>query len=318
MTNKKFAFTTKARIILNKILSPTGLHFETSTSLNAETDRLNKLKSNGHWQQEKYARGLYLDVDEYIKFLNKICFPYKDEFIRIPKEQDEDSSNNYYYNNEFFGTVDAEVLYSIIKCFKPKNIVEIGSGFSTRVMRLAVDQLPSGTQKPMAREVPVSEAPEDTHEGTRIICIDPQPRIDILNHADEHFAFCVENIEPAKIFNKIKRGDILFIDSSHWVATGNDVIFLFLEIIPQLPAGALIHIHDIFFPHDYPEEWVIKEGWGWNEQYLVHAFLMFNESFEILWPSHYMWIKHRDRLAEFFPTAVNDYRPSSLWIRKVK
>ncbi|MGI8893260.1 MAG: class I SAM-dependent methyltransferase, partial [Bacteroidia bacterium] len=163
-------------------------------------------------------------------------------------------------------------------------------------------------------ETPVPEA----LEGSRIVCIDPQPRVEILTHADEHFAFYVEDLDAGKILNKIKSGDILFIDSSHVVATGGDVNFLFLEILPQLPAGVFIHIHDIFFPFDYPEEWVINERWGWNEQYLVHAFLMFNDTFEIIWPSHYMWVKHKDKINKSFRPAVNNYKPSSLWIKKIR
>ncbi|MGI8891941.1 MAG: class I SAM-dependent methyltransferase, partial [Bacteroidia bacterium] len=200
----------------------------------------------------------------------------------------------------------------IIRSFKPQKIFEIGSGFSTRVMRLAVNHKSSTSDTNSKVPLP------DVFVSPRIICIDPQPRVDILEHADEHFAFYVENLSSDVILNKIKSGDILFIDSSHLVATGGDVNYLFLEILPQLPVGVLIHIHDIFFPFDYPEEWVMTERWGWNEQYLVHAFLMFNDTFEITWPSHYMWTKNNQKLNKYFQPPVSNYKPSSLWIKKIK
>jgi hypothetical protein len=314
MSSSGYSFTTKTRFFINKFIAPTGLELCTTTKEDSETDRLNKLKNKGHWQKEKYFRGLNIDESKYLNFLNEVCLPFKNEYDKFTKVINDPNANSYYLNNEFFGTVDAEVLYSIIRFYKPKNIFEIGSGFSTRVMRMAVDQLPSRTPVSEAPDTPVSEAPEDTW----IISIDPQPRIDILNHADEHFAFYVEDLDAGNILNKINNGDILFIDSSHIIATGNDVNYLFLEILPQLPAGIIIHIHDIFFPFDYPEEWLIDERWGWNEQYLVHAFLMFNDTFEIMWPSHYMWIKNSKKLSEFFRPPVNNYKPSSLWIKKIK
>ena len=297
MTGEEFSFTTQIRFLINRLLSPIGIQVSTSVKEKKEKKQLIKLKEKGHWKEQKYSKGLKIIEEKYFQFLNEICFPFQGEFLKFHKTNSTSDSNDYYLNNEFFSTIDAEVLYSIIRHFKPQNIIEVGSGFSTRLMRLAINE---------------------GNLETNIICIDPQPRVDILNHVDEHFALRVEDLETDKLLNKIKGGDILFIDSSHIVTTGGDVTLLFLEVLPELPAGVLVHIHDIYLPFDYPEDWVINERWGWNEQYLVQAFLMFNDSFEIIWPSHYMWIRHANSINEIFTQPVNNYKPSSLWIKKVK
>ena len=108
-------------------------------------------------------------------------------------------------------------------------------------------------------------------------------------------------LKLSKILDLLSAGDILFIDSSHTVTTGGDVPYLFLEILPRLNPGVLIHIHDIFLPFDYPEQWVL-EDWGWTEQYLVHAFLSYNQTFEILWPASYVWEHHRLISCASYPT----------------
>lgn len=297
MPEDRYSFTTRARFFLNKLLAPVGIEILTKTEENKKTAHFNKLKNKGHWQERKYFRGLNFNEEKYFHFLSEISLFFKGHPGKLPFNEDPDKDSLYYLNNKWFGSVDAEVLYTIIRNYKPQNIVEVGSGFSTRLMRKAIS---------------------DGDLKTKVICIDPQPRVDILEHANEHFALVVEDLSPDKILSKLKENDILFIDSSHEIATGGDVNYLFLEILPQLPAGVLIHIHDIFIPLDYPEEWVVHERWGWNEQYLVQTFLMYNDTFEIIWPSHYMWIVHNDKLHEIFRPPVNNYKPSSLWIKKIK
>lgn len=297
MADQEFSLTTKIRFLINKLLSPAGIYVSTNVKEEKEKEHLITLKNKGHWKEQKYLKGLNLKDGDYIKFIDEICIPFQGDFRKFPKEFVEKNSNNYYLNNEFFSNVDAEVLYSVIRHYKPQHVIEVGSGFSTRLMRLAIG---------------------DGNLSTKIVCIDPQPRVDILEHADEHFAFKVEDLPIGSIFGKMNPGDILFIDSSHIVSTGSDVNFLFLEILPDLPPGVLIQIHDVYFPFDYPEEWVVNEHWGWNEQYLVQAFLMFNDSFEIIWPSNYMMTSHYHKLRRSFLPFENNYKPSSLWIKKLK
>src|SRR5437867_4159179 len=99
---------------------------------------------------------------------------------------------------------------------------------------------------------------------------------------------------------------------------GNDVVFLYLEVLPRLREGVVIHIHDIFFPRQYPKEWIVDRRWAWSEQYLLQAFLGFNRSFEVLWFGSYMYWKHLERLKRMFPPppGLGDeegYFSSSFW-----
>jgi hypothetical protein len=110
--------------------------------------------------------------------------------------------------------------------------------------------------------------------------------------------------------------DILFIDSSHVLRIGSDVQYLFLEVLPRLAPGVLVHIHDIFMPAEYPREWVLTHGYFWTEQYLLQAFLTFNTSWEVIWAGSFMQLNHRESLACAFPQAVLDAMPGSFWIRR--
>lgn len=127
----------------------------------------------------------------------------------------------------------------------------------------------------------------------------------------------------------------VFIDSSHVVATGGDVVREYLDILPTLQSGVVVHVHDIFLPSDYPREAVLKDMCFWSEQYLLQAFLSFNSSFEVLWASSAMQTFHREALDAAFPRWKTSYRklpraqrrsvptmgrqriwPSSFWIRR--
>ncbi|ETW98279.1 MAG: hypothetical protein ETSY1_19350 [Candidatus Entotheonella factor] len=114
--------------------------------------------------------------------------------------------------------------------------------------------------------------------------------------------------------NQLRSGDVLFIDSSHEIGVGNDVIFLYLQLIPRLPQGTLIHIHDIFLPYDYPRSWVIDERWGFTEQYLVQALLTYSDAFEVIWASYYLQ-QTLPQFAIYFPHAQHR-TGKSLWLRK--
>src|SRR5208282_6319399 len=97
---------------------------------------------------------------------------------------------------------------------------------------------------------------------------------------------------------------------------GGDVPYLYLQVLPQLSPGVLIHVHDIFLPFEYPQEFVVKERWGWTEQYLLHALLMGNAGFEIIWPSCYMWQFHRAAVQDVICSERSFPPPSSFWMLK--
>ena len=118
-------------------------------------------------------------------------------------------------------------------------------------------------------------------------------------------------------FLSLEENDILFIDSSHVLRIGGDVRYEYLEILPRLNRGVIVHAHDIFCPAEYPRQWVLEHYHFWTEQYLLQAFLTFNDSFEVLWGSSYMHINHPDKLEAAFSSYGRDVEsPSSFWMRK--
>jgi hypothetical protein len=175
------------------------------------------------------------------------------------------NGHTFHYDNSMFGPGDAEALYSMIRHFKPRRIVEIGCGQSTLVAHFAIEDAVS----------------EDPNYHCRQICFEPfeNPWLDDLD-----VEVVRERIERSDIelFRSLSAGDIVFIDSSHVQRPMGDVEFEFLHILPILPKGVIVHVHDIFSPRDYPTKWLNEDRRLWTEQYLLEAFLSFNDEFEIL------------------------------------
>jgi hypothetical protein len=172
-----------------------------------------------------------------------------------------------------------------------------------------------------------------------LISIDPHPErvpSDGLGDLVTVIAKPVQHLET-RLFATLQPDDILFIDSSHVVGVGSDVTRVYLQILPALPPGVLVHVHDIFLPYDYPRDAVLRNLWFWSEQYLLQAFLSFNTEFEVLWSASALQSEHPDLLELFFPRWKHSYReipeakrrfiptrdhdhiwPSSFWIRRVQ
>jgi predicted O-methyltransferase YrrM len=234
---------------------------------------------------------------------------------------EEPSEHRYHYNNGYFEAVDAEVAYCMVRQFKPGRVVEIGTGYSTRVIAAAIQR----------------NAERDGIVG-KLISVDPYPERFSQNGWHE----MVEQVPKAvqdvdlDIFAQLESGDILFIDSSHVVGVGSDVVREYLEVLPRLKRGVVVHIHDIFLPSDYPQDAVLNRLWFWSEQYLLQAFLSFNREFEVLWGSSAMHLAYPWVLKQCFPKWRDSYKrmpeerrrfvpssdhehvwPSSFWMRRV-
>jgi predicted O-methyltransferase YrrM len=290
-----YALSTTIKNGLNAVLKAAGLEIGTTLKQRIEDGRLRKLQEKDHWGEPRYIQGLQIDETKCLEFLSQTCAPFKSEYEKFPQHAQPNTAE-FYLQNDWFGPVDAELLYSMVRSSRPRKIVEVGSGFSTRLIRMAI-----GHEKLQ----------------TRLTSIDPEPRIDIEKHADECIRKPVEDLDAPTIADSLDANDILFIDSSHLVRTGGDIPFLFLEVLPRLKQGVYVHIHDIFIPFDYPEGWV-QEGRDWTEQYLVQSFLAYNSVFEIIWPAAYMWKARREDLQKIIGTTGDCSAPSSLWLRRVQ
>jgi hypothetical protein len=182
--------------------------------------------------------------------------------------------------------------------YKPAHVVEIGSGFSSAALLDCAEYLSF---------------------NTKFAFVDPFPdRLNaLLRPADklncEVHSCRVQDIDT-KVFDSLGSNDLLFIDSSHVSKVGSDVNFLVHEILPSLQSGVLIHIHDIYWPFEYPEKW-FKSGICWNEAYLVRAFLSNNSDFQIVCFSDYCYKLIGNK--ELERVSGNSDWGSSLWIRRV-
>ena len=203
--------------------------------------------------------------------------------------------------NTGLARVDAYVLYAMIRARRPKLMIEIGAGESTKVSLAALAQ---------------NRADGD---ASRFLAIEPYPRPFVRELAGEGFELLerkVQEVEAARF----EDADILFIDSSHVAKIGSDVNYEMLEIIPRLKVGAAVHWHDIMIPADYPKSWIESGRMFWNESYMVHSFMLFNKSFRVLWASRYMQIKHPAPLSECFPyfePSNPEEQLSSFWVERI-
>jgi hypothetical protein len=121
------------------------------------------------------------------------------------------------------------------------------------------------------------------------------------------------------VFEQLRAGDILFIDSSHIIRPGGDVAFVILNVLPCLNRGVLVHFHDIFTPADYPVDWLKHHFRFWNEQYLLEAFLIGNNKFEVTCALNFLATHHWKQIEHAFPLmAISTIKqPGSIWLRKI-
>lgn len=210
--------------------------------------------------KDRTLNGLDMNVNEQLEILNK--FYYSNELLKFPINKVNDLE--FYYNNKSYDSGDSEYLYSMIRHFKPKHIIEIGCGSSTLMIRNAVHQ----------------NKLDDNNYSCIHYCIEPYEQPWLENIDVEVIRKRVEDIELS-FFKKLQANDLLFIDSSHMIKPQGDVLFEYFDILPNLNSGVIIHIHDIFTPKDYPQEWIYRHVL-WNEQYLLEAFLMFNNEYKVI------------------------------------
>ena len=258
------------------------------------------------WQQHSDLTGIQMNESKQLDWLSVCLSRYKEEYDRFPaNHQHIQEPFTYIFDNPFFGPVDAEILYCMIRHFKPAKILEIGSGYSTYLAAQAV----------------LKNAEEDLSRSCELTTVDPFPNKVVkagFPGLGRVLPYDVQNL-TLSTFGELQENDILFIDSSHVLKIGSDVQFEYLNVLPKLNPGVVVHIHDIFLPAEYPKDWILKEHRFWNEQYLLQAFLTFNEHFEVLWASSYLHLKHPDQLVAGFKSYnKNQNHPASFWIRKTK
>jgi len=254
-----------------------------------------RMLKNKLWEKESKLVGIDMNSEFQLHLLQNVFPKYSDEYNKFPQNKT-DIPYEFCFNNSSFSGTDALVLYCMVRYFKPEMIIEVGSGYSTFVSANA--SLRNG--------------------NTKLICIEPYPN-EILKQGFSGLTDLIpQKVEDVDLdfFSELESGDILFIDTSHVVKIGGDVNFLYLEVLPRLKKGVIVHIHDIFFPMEFPKSWVLDLHLFWTEQYLLQAFLAFNSAFKILFCNSYMGLKYHSEMKSTFPYS-SFYGGGSIWIQKI-
>ncbi len=248
-------------------------------------------------------RGIDLQQERQDELLNAFISYYED----LPFPEEPNGSFRYHLNNAFYAYSDGICLYSMLRHLKPKQFIEVGSGYSSAA---ALDT-------------------NDLFFGGEIefTFIDPHPeRLESLLKAKDKnsqkrrvIKGLVQDV-PVSTFQSLEAGDILFIDSTHVSKTGSDVNHLLFDVLPSLRAGVHVHFHDVFYPFEYPSAW-IYDGRSWNEAYLLMAFLQYNSTFRISYFNSYMERLRHEKIRNHMPLCIKRPRneltiPGSIWIER--
>jgi hypothetical protein len=246
------------------------------------------------WDRPRELSGI--DMNDAVQLdLLRSQFPrFRAEYNQFPAEPTGEPGR-FHFNNGLFDGTDALVAYCMIRHFQPRLIIEVGSGFSSLVAAEAIAK----------------------NRKSELICIEPFPPDFLRKGVRGLHALIEKKVEDIdlKFFSQLHSGDVLFIDSSHTVKIGGDVNYLFLEVLPRLNPGVIVHVHDIFFPFDYRRDWVMDELRFWTEQYLLQAFLTFNSEFEVLMANHYLAHYYLEDFKRTFPHSPW-WSGGSFWMRR--
>lgn len=225
---------------------------------------------------------------------------FREYYAECPFQEQKSSGLRYQFSNPSYSYTDAMTLYSMIRKFTPRKIIEVGSGYSSCVM------------------LDTSERFLDNQ--IEFTFIEPYPELlySLIKPEDKRYAILPSRLQDVDldIFQQLNENDILFIDSTHVSKLGSDVNRIFFDILPALKKGVLVHFHDIFWPFDYPADWV-RQGFAWNEAYMLRAFLEFNSSFEILFFASFLHHEFHSWFEENMPKYLKN-TGGNIWIRKTR
>lgn len=229
------------------------------------------------YPEHPQAEGVDFDDASHLDLLEQAFARYLPEYDYPEQGSSDEELTHFYTQNSQFSWLDSRGLFALLRHWRPHRIIEVGSGYSSLLMADINRRFLSGE--------------------TRIQCIEPYPR-PFLRRPEFGIELIERKVQELEltIFEQLQAGDLLFIDSSHVCKTGSDVTWLFLNVLPRLKPGVRVHIHDIFLPVEYPKQWVLEENRSWNEQYLLHALLMFSNGFKVLFANNYAFLRFPEQV----------------------
>jgi hypothetical protein len=252
----------------------------------------------GTFERRAELPGVAWDLDRQLEYVRGLREPLAEFRTEVAASGDGDRYR--WAPNESYTEADASMLWAMVRSARPKRVVELGSGHSTLVTAHALRRNAT-----------------DGGEASQLEVFDPFPGVveESLPGLTRLERVGAQQV-PLSTFETLESGDVLFVDTTHTVKVGSDVNFIVLEVLPRLRAGVYVHLHDIFLPYEYPKQWLEDYGLYWTEQYLVHAFLVFNSGYEVLASMHALQRDRRDAMAELLPPAVADWPGGAFWMRR--
>ena len=194
-----------------------------------------------------------------------------------------------------FGSIDTSIYKGIISRFRPSRIIEVGAGAST---------------VEASRQIVASSI------DCELIAIDPFPNrteFEVLESLDVTLLKLRVQEVKSELFQQLQPNDILFVDTSHCAKTGSDVLDIFFRVLPTLAPGVLIHVHDIFYPFEYPFEWIFGQTRSWNEIYFLRALLSYHSTLRVQLFNDLLYQSDPTRLRSLLGVHSGG-RPGSIWL----
>jgi len=248
------------------------------------------------FSEERSLPGINWNIQEQLEILERLIF--RDELKDISSIKSD--GLHFSLNNDAFKSGDAEYWYQLIRLKKPKRIFEVGSGNSTLMAIKAIQK----------------NQEENPDYKCKHVCIEPYEMPWLEKTGVLVLRKKVEDVEIS-FFSELGEDDILFIDSSHIIRPEGDVLFEYLELLPCLNKGVIVHMHDIFSPRNYLNEWLTSKVLFWNEQYLLEAFLSHNTSWKIISSLNCLHHNYYEKLKVVCPFLTPDREPGSFYIQKI-
>jgi hypothetical protein len=250
------------------------------------------------WDLPGELAGVQLDLEAQLHQIETHLLPFVGE-LAIPVSAGADRSQ-LHLDNPWYGPMDAQLLYAMLRHRRPRQVLELGSGFSSLLIDRALARNSTTGPVPVHRVVDPFPSPLLARLG-REVTVQAQSAAQV----------------PDDAFDALRAGDVLFIDTSHVVRPGGEVTRVVLGVLSRLAVGVLVHFHDIFMPFPYPRVLYDRYNVHWQEQYLVQAYLAHNSLFEVRLSNHALWRAHPERLKRWFPGLRDGMQPSALWLQRV-
>jgi predicted O-methyltransferase YrrM len=246
------------------------------------------------WHDRGLPKGVDWNLDRQVAFARELA-PFSSELAEIAdRPAAVDMGSEITLINGSFSGADASTYYGLVRKLQPRHVVEVGAGWSSIFLAHALER---------------NERP------AKVTLIEPEPDRRLLNRLPREWevrSSILQLADPAP-FERLKAGDICFYDGSHCVHTASDVNWFFFEILPRLAPGVLVHVHDIFLPDDYHDQWLLGDGLSWNEQYLLQAFLMHNSAYRVRLANHMLFRLREDDARRLHPGWHDG---GSVWLEK--